>query len=371
MIKGMKSLINTWFSMCFIYVFIPTKSYSRNSFGEDLTLSSNYHYGYVLPEYSSFVYLVNDNVRAISIDIAKKTRGKNDWEQLYNYPEFGISLFYTTLGNNSVYGKEISLNPFFIIDYVSTKKFNLYNQLGVGLNYVTKRFDLENNIYNIAVGSKVNLHFNLRLGAGYELSNKIKLNSGISFDHFSNGNSREPNIGINSLTFYGGLGYRIGNKRETMIRELAAHNKQNHLSIFYSFGGKHARALDTKYYFTSSLSMQFSREVSRIVRLGLGTDLFYDSSTKAEMEAIGTTAHKNIYDFKTGLHLSQAIAYNKVTLELQEGIYLLLTDKVNNYVMYNRGIVSYAINNKLLLRIAMKSHLYILDYPELGIGYKF
>jgi hypothetical protein len=65
------------------------------------------------------------------------------------------------------------------------------------------------------------------------------------------------------------------------------------------------------------------------------------------------------------------IVYNKLSLAIQEGFYLGLTEKVENHVMYHKGIIQYQLSNNLLIRMAMNSHLHILNYPELGFGYKF
>jgi hypothetical protein len=105
--------------------------------------------------------------------------------------------------------------------------------------------------------------------------------------------------------------------------------------------------------------------------LGLGADLFFDTSTEIEMEARNKTDFSKQDNFKTGIHASQAFIYNRFSIILQEGIYLFLTDKVAQRVMYNRGIVRLGVTDRHFIQIAMKSHFNILDYPELGFGLKW
>jgi hypothetical protein len=81
--------------------------------------------------------------------------------------------------------------------------------------------------------------------------------------------------------------------------------------------------------------------------------------------------HKTSHDFRSGVHISQELVYNRLSLILQEGVYLLLTDKVEKHVMYNRGIVRYRVSDDFFVHLAMKSHLHILDYPELGLGLRW
>jgi hypothetical protein len=64
------------------------------------------------------------------------------------------------------------------------------------------------------------------------------------------------------------------------------------------------------------------------------------------------------------------LRYRKFSLSIQEGFYIGLKENTEGKPMYNRGIIRYRISDKLWVRIAMKSHLVVLDYPELGVGIK-
>jgi hypothetical protein len=315
--------------------------------------------------------LVEDNVQSFSINLLRKTTGKSFWEQVYNYPEYGLSLFYSTLGNDRIHGREISIFPYFRLDIISGKRFDLYNETGIGLAYVSRKFDLQENPLNIAVGSHVNIHFNLKLGFQYKTAGRLKLHSGLSFDHFSNSNAREPNLGLNYATLYAGVKYRLGEQSEKMEHLIEAPEKSYHYEFIYSAGGKHPRAVGSDLYFTSSATFEFKWEPFRVLHFGIGADLFYDTSTEAEMLTLELKNYRGLFDFRSGIHFSQEFVYNKFSLIIQEGFYLLLRDEVDQNVMYNRGIMRYRISNRFFVQLAMKSHLYILDYAELGLGIRW
>jgi hypothetical protein len=182
---------------------------------------------------------------------------------------------------------------------------------------------------------------------------------------------KEPNIGINCLTSYVGFGYCLGNSSHPRDHVLKPHERDYRLELTYAFGGKRTRAFQSTFYYTSSGTVELKWEPYRVLHVGIGADLFYDSSTETEMLALDLTDYRKVYDFRTGIHISQEIIYNKVSLIVQEGIYLFLTDRVNHKIMFNRGIVRYAISDHFMVSISMKSHLHILDYPELGLGFRF
>ncbi|MEX2233040.1 MAG: acyloxyacyl hydrolase [Cyclobacteriaceae bacterium] len=357
------------FRVLFLFFYFLSANVSAQSrFADDLNVSADYHYGFLLPEYSSLLYLAIDNIHSSSFNISKKTTGKNLWEQLYNYPEYGLSFFYSTLGNDEVHGSEFSLFPYFRLDIISGRRLDFYNETGIGVSYVTRKFDLENNYLNVAVGTHLNIHFNLKLGMEYKMPGKIRLHSGLSFDHFSNANAREPNLGLNYATLYAGLKYRVGDEGQKHVNDYADHKQDFHYEFICSAGRKHPRAIGSESYFTSSATFEFKWEAFRAVHFGVGADLFYDGATEAEMLTLELKNHKDLYDFRSGIHLSQELVYKNFSLIIQEGFYLLLTDRVDKHVMYNRGVFRYRISSGFFVQLAMKSHLHILDYPEFGLG---
>jgi hypothetical protein len=367
----MKSLFFSGLVILCVTMFAPVGS-AQSRFSDNLEATVYYHFGYVLPEYSNFIYIVEKPTQGVILNFSRKTRGKNDWEKIYNYPSYGISLFYSTLGNNKIHGSEFAVIPYFHADIISRKKFNFFNETGFGLGYITKRFDAEDNYLNIAVGSHLNLHFNLKFGVDYKLTEKIQINGGLSFDHFSNANSKNPNLGINWVTAFAGLGYAIGDVTPKIEREIAPHAKGFEYEAIVSFGGKRSRGvLQSDLYYTTSVTLETKWKMSRTIHLGLGGDVFYDPSTKTEMEAANKPNYHKSNDFRTGIHLSQEFIYSRLSLILQEGIYVGLTDSVNGSVMYNRGVVRVSVSDHMFVQLAMKSHLNILDYPELGLGMKW
>ncbi len=365
----MKVLYRYRFLLTIFFVFYNHIVTAQPRFSDELYFRANYHYGFVLPEYPHFLYLINDNVHSLELNISKHSTGENYWQQIYNYPGYGISFFHSTLGNDEVFGRETGIYPFIITHIISRRNFQLNNQIGIGLGYVTKKFDLNDNYQNVSVGSHLNMHFNSELGIKYQLLKNIFVNSGIAFNHFSNANMHEPNQGVNFLTLYGGLSYLAGNKIKKTSYEIKPHIPHNELFAIYSVGGKHIGALQTDIYFTSSLSLEIKREFFRVFCLGLGPDLFYDSGTKIEMQSIGSEDIRRSDDFRTGIHLSEEFVYNKMSIIVQEGIYLFLLDRVNKDIIYNRAIFRYKLYDRFSINISMKSHLHILDYPEIGFGY--
>ncbi len=102
-----------------------------------------FHHGYMLPEYQFINYLVDRPVSAFEVDIYRQTTGMNEWEQLYRYPDYGISIMYSSLGNREAFGEYTALWPWYRIHFIDNPGFSLDYRLGLGLCYVNTVFDPE------------------------------------------------------------------------------------------------------------------------------------------------------------------------------------------------------------------------------------
>jgi opacity protein-like surface antigen len=347
-------------------------SAGQQRFSDDLKLTAHYQIGYVVPEYDYFIYLANAPAQAFTLSLSKATTGKTDFERLYNYPEFGVSFTYATLGNDDVFGREFAIVPYYHLKIVSRKRFNFYNELGFGLGYVTRKFDFGDNYQNIAVGSHLNLHFNLKLGANYRVSKNVLVNTGVSFDHFSNANTHNPNIGINYASVFAGVGYVLGQETPKQVGELAPHRRELGYALIGSAGAKRTRGvLVSDWFYTASLSFETKWSLLRVLHLGAGADMFYDPSAQTEIESQQRTDYQPSADFTTGIHLSQEFIYSRLSLIFQEGFYLGLKDQVNHETMYHRGIVRFRVGKQAFVQFSMKTHWVVLDYPEFGFGMKW
>ena len=362
---------NVWILIFLLFTLI-SKVEAQDKISKNLWIQANYQYGFTLPEYTFVSHAVDEPVQSIDIGVYKESSGRDPYERLYKFPDKGVGVFYTTLGNQEVFGSAIAVNYFFRVNIIDKNRFKMFNRMGIGLGYLTKvhSFDSTPTVQNVAIGSHFNIHYNCRLGLRYEMYDRYNLNFGVSFDHFSNANTSEPNIGLNLLTGFAGVSYLLGDRLERVVDELPEYNRKWSFESFASVGGKHTRSFSNKYYFTASTSTQAVYEWFRGFHVEAGVDFFFDGSIK-DQYAENNEQFDSYKSFQLGIHFSQVIVYRNFRFILQEGFYVGLKEPINYKVMYNRGILKYYLNDQWSVRLAMKSHLHILDYPEIGIGFKW
>lgn len=346
--------------------------YSQDErFWDNVSVSSHYHYGSVLAEYSSFTYLTTDFVQSVDIYFEKESVGKNPWEEVFGYPTYGIGFFYTTLGNDEIHGRELALFPFMKFRILGNEKLNFSGLMGLGFGYATKAYDPETNPYNVVIGSKFNIHFQASLLLRYQVVNRLSIDAGLGFAHFSNGNTNEPNIGINNATLTTGIAYRIGDKAQKISNEFLPLKKHWYVEAGLTVGSKSTRSLQQSRHAVFSATADVWKPLTRVVSVGVGPDVFYDTS--AETEILGKPEGEFSYgdEWSSGLHVSFGFRYSKFRLILQTGAYLIKDNAVVDDFIYNRAMLRYDVSENVFAHFAMKSHLHILDYPELGIGYRW
>ena len=333
-------------------------------------LNINYHNGAIIPEFDLLDNIEEDNTNTFEISLSKRSIGKKVGQQLYNYPENGVSIYYSSLGHQEVLGSILGVDYFFKAYFIEKNRFSFYGQSGIGINYLSKIQDPIDNPLNTAMSSHINFHFNFRFGMKISVLEKLSINLGPSFDHFSNANLKYPNRGINAVAVVGGVTYHFGKEIEKPEKKVGVFERKTAVELMTNFGFKHVKNPIDTYRSTPSILLELNNTTFRFLSLGIGTELRYDASVKPYLESEGI-AYNSIFSYQAGIYISQAFVYEKFNFVLQEGWFFLLAEELDEKNFYNRILFKYHIRPKLSLHLSLTAHLQELKYVGVGIGYKF
>ena len=101
--------------------------------------------------------------------------------------------------------KEEIGNPFAIYLFQGARiarinpRLSLNYEWNFGVSFGWKPYDEYDNRYNKVIGSKINAYINLGFVLNWQFYPQWKLAAGVDFTHFSNGNTRYPNGGLNTI----------------------------------------------------------------------------------------------------------------------------------------------------------------------------
>jgi hypothetical protein len=262
---------------------IPTNSFLRgdNETWEPIRNSFSAHLKY------SFQFYPNTNT-----------------DRIYGEAYQGVGLAYYSFGERKQLGNPIA---FYLFQGARISRFtprlSLNYEWNFGLSFGWRPYDYEDNYYNIMIGSKLNAYINMDLYLSWMLSSQFDLTGGIGLSHFSNGNTKFPNAGLNAGSLNLGLVYRFDRNNyfhskpssyQSFIPEFPRHTSYD-LVLFGSwrrkgvvFGDKQVASPDA--YTVLGFNFAPMYNFGYKFRAGISADGIYDGSANVYTEdyIIGT-----------------------------------------------------------------------------------
>lgn len=327
-------------------------------------------YGFIMPHHKSIEYTLEDHIRTFDIKITKPTYGKQYWNQLYKYPYYGLGYYRSNLGNNEVYGYANALYTYIKAPiFGKSNSANLSWQIAFGVSYLTKRFSIESNPQNLAIGSKFNIYLDFSLQSRIPITKKLSLMNSVRFTHMSNGKITSPNKGLNILSGSVGLFYELNIPPEVNQVELPEIKEKNEYSLIYAGGIKTKSRYEPGYYYASSLIFDFNRNYSLKGRWNIGTDIFFDGTNRQFSDQNDKADIINTDLYQIGLHAGHDIVLGNISMIINVGGYIYTPVEVLAPI-YSRIGLRYRFNN-FILNYTLKSHWAKASFIEWGVGYVF
>lgn len=160
-----------------------------------------------------------------------------NWAEQLGFPKTGLSIAYTNFGNSEFIGNAYSLLPFieFGLFQKKTKKINL--QVGLGMSYIDKQYNITTNPLNKAISTKLNWSFKSFLYYNVLQKEQSNWRLGLGYLHHSNGHIKLPNQGLNSFLLSLSSQFEF-NKEPSKIEDFEKSSKtsQNYFSIRTGIG---------------------------------------------------------------------------------------------------------------------------------------
>jgi hypothetical protein len=326
------------------------------------------HTGFVWMHRQGVEHLVQRGVSGVQVDFLIRPSGKADWHEYAEFPDVGISLIHMRLSSAEL-GEAIGVVPYLRIFNVKRNRFCFSGSGGLGLGYLNNPWNRTDNRKNEMIGSHLNLAVTLQSDIGYAFTKNWQFMAGFAFTHFSNAGTRKPNLGVNIPSAFMGIRYSAGvydqysDKRKTTLLK---HQRELVLSAA-GFTNQYDVLSPQRLAITSSIEMGFFSETGRN-RWHFGTDLFYNG----ELEDFYRTEqidYGNHHLYQLGVSGGYSRIIGKMSVYLGSGVYVL-SHELPSLRVYNRVGMRYNVGDKWILNGTVKTHLFVADYFELGLGYR-
>jgi hypothetical protein len=360
-----KTLVLLLTSLCI------STAFSQNERGFSPSFRLSGHTGLLIPHRVAMQHLPEAPTRGIEANMEFGGREHMPWSKMYNHPVPGVSLYASSLGNDKVLGYGIGICPYLLIPHIRTQKFNLYSGWGWGVGYVTRHWHRTDNYKNIVTGSRINIYINIKLMAEWQITPRWAFFGYSAFNHFSNSNIAQPNLGINSPTLGAGISWRrhpkvlpdLYTRKERRI--LAADTHKLRWQVIPTAGVRARNTTDNRLHAAYNLGVSAIHSISLKSRVGGGLDLFYNTAIQKNLELAGKSTNKTQ---QVGVFAQYEHLVGRTSLIISMGAYVFDQSERQD-PMYHRLGTRVWINDYLFINTTLHAHWAVADHMEFGLGY--
>lgn len=353
--------------LCFCFGIV----FSQNKQPHSSYIDVNYFRGNIALHNNEILHLIQGHPEGVILSWNKKTYGLQDWEQRYNYPDYGVSFIYNDL-KNDVLGNNYSLYAHYSFYFF---KRNVMLRIGQGLAYNTNPFDKNTNHKNVAFGSKLLSSTYVMLNYKKErLIDKFGLQAGLSLIHYSNANVKAPNTSINSIAFNVGVTYNLDEENPEYIHTIAKEKFTEPIkyNLVFRSGINESDIIGSGQYPFYIVSAYADKRINKKSALQLGAEVFFSEFLK-EYIYYNSVAFPNKNedgnaDYKRiGIFIGHELFINKLSVITQLGYYVYYPYDYETQV-YNRVGLKRYFGKKWFGALTLKSHGAQAEAVELGVG---
>ncbi|MBK8568083.1 MAG: acyloxyacyl hydrolase [Saprospiraceae bacterium] len=261
--------------------------------------------------------------KAFAMEYGWQMLGGQAWQQVSKYPRFGFGAQYMRIIHRDELGHPFSVYGFYDGNFFSSKNFEVTNRLSAGLGYGFRRYDPNDRLPNDILSTRLNAFVEMGLGIAVRLNDYLYLEPAFRFTHFSNGNLKEPQKGLNVVSYAVSLRALLEKPVHEQVKvPMAVCQHRHELLAFWALSTRQLDFSDNNdhyhetygmNYLMTNLHLGYNYEISRGMKLGGGLDFVYDGSNgQLELVANGNTPSKSAVPFGDKFGVSVFIGGERV-----------------------------------------------------------
>jgi Lipid A 3-O-deacylase (PagL). len=286
-----------------------------------------------------------------------------------NRPQWGIGAIYGNSGSKEYLGSMAAIFPFINFKLFNAGKFKTQFRAAMGPGYIQKPYDINTNHKNVLIGSHLNIFLNLLWLNQFQLTQKASITAGISLSHFSNANTKLPNLGLNVPALSFGMNYKLNTKFKPDTSHSSNDISKNVFYIHTSVGLKQSPWIESNDYAIEFLQTGWKHALKTGDNYSFGIAVFHDPSQQHiyldTIVTIGNTKHS---PWNSGPYIAFEKRIGKFAVPVQLGAYVFYSEV--GQLFQNIGI-KYYLNRNWAFGGYLLAHWGKADFMHYGIEYIF
>lgn len=355
----------------------PVYSYpSKFGFDADLQI------GKVWKHTTNFRPTINGPSFCGEVNVFKQTDGSKDWQKKLHYPEIGGGIWFVIHHDRDTIGSAVAPYIYWKYALVRSKVVDFNMKMGIGIAYATKKFEKGKNEVHNAIGSNVNAYVQLRFGLEWKLAQRLRLVTAFTYNHYSDGAVKLPNLGINTMSATMGIIYypNIEKYKLVMNQDSSARKPVLKNELFakatIGFLDVQNNLIPEKTYLMQNTSIGYARYLNITNKLGASLNLEFNFGEPYVY--VNTLEPKDNIIKKAATNLSVSVSdeilIGRVAMHLELGAYLYHTYRLPLPIFFKIGGVCYLPDmgkkkrSQAMILGNVKAHGATAQLVELGAG---
>jgi hypothetical protein len=239
-----------------------------------------------------------DGARAVNLEVGRQTDGSRDWHRVYNYPSYGVGFAAAWFDRDRELGRPYSTYGFFSWPFPVSRRAQLVADVAIGVSWHWNEFDRQDNDANTALGSDVAYQVDGGLSLRVLATRHASVYAGLNLTHWSNGATRQPNLGLANVGPKVGIRYDFGPRtvlpraragdlpRFTPSWQLVAGAAGSVKSAVAKTSTNVALSDRWRRYGAGTATAAIERHFYRFGKAAAGGDFIYDGAAGARVEAV-------------------------------------------------------------------------------------
>ncbi len=318
-------------------------------------------------------YMANMEAHTYGIELAYSSdfSGWKQMDEQYKHLRWGTGLTYFNMGNPQLNGNVYAWHIHVEANLKKRPHHQSALRFGSGIGYLNKPYDLNTNKKNKAIGSKLNGNMQIIYKQYFDVGPKSSLIFGLGVTHYSNGNFRRPNLGINMLHFDIGWLQKVKLFDQPKQKLLPQLFPDNGFELNFGYARKQIAVADTRFFniYSSSLLYYFKHSSNRHWRAGV--ECFFDRTypyTLFNEASLKNLKAKDITEI--AVKVGHEFQFGRLGIVTDLGTYLYRPNDYKKRTYFAIGF-NYFFNHGIVAQTRLKSHMAVADYFYWSGGYRF
>ena len=358
-----------------LFIFCVFFAFGQNGItgNPDWQIKPVINHGFILVHRTSIGHLVQGYPNIYELNISKPSLGNKLWQLENNKPDIGLSFQCIDFLNRPQLGYAITVAPYIEIPLNEKQKASrLILRLCWGATYITKKFDIEKNHKNIAIGSNINSYVQFKWFWQLQLNKQFRIEPGFTFSHASNGRAKVPNLGLNVVSLNLGINYLIPSQKkpQTFSVDSSAKVRSKKEILLFAAWGYNQRDILGKSYSSVVLSAAYQKNIRNTHKFSAGIDIFYDQNYLLDYEKDDNTKATGLDQVRMAARLGYSYNVGRISFPIEMGYYFFQKILPDGFIVSRIGVRYYS-KCGLVGQFGLRTHFAVAYNFEYGIGYRF